>query len=131
MDKNQKIAVAVIAIIAIVAAWQLGKSPVNEPTQNQEQTEEENGSVINGEEQQENNNTSTESDNENQGEENMWEGKLEASDNTAKGNYKLTSGTHVIYIKTSRDYSSLVGKDVKVSYQGSLESFSLQDITAK
>ena len=59
----------------------------------------------------------------------FWEGTLQKSTNDVKGNYTLTTKDHLIYLKTSRDFDSLVGKKVKVTYQGTLESFMLGDIT--
>lgn len=60
-----------------------------------------------------------------------WQGTLELSDNAASGNYTIMVSGHKIYLKTNRDYSSLVGKQVNVSYTGSLTSFVLNDITAQ
>ncbi len=56
------------------------------------------------------------------------EGRLENSDNLVQGNYKLMSALSRIYIKTSRDFSSLVGSDVLVTIDGSTESFTLLNI---
>jgi hypothetical protein len=60
-----------------------------------------------------------------------WQSTLELTDNTASGNYFITISGHKIYLRTSRDYSSLVGKQVNVSYTGDLTSFTLNDITAQ
>jgi hypothetical protein len=60
-----------------------------------------------------------------------WQGTLEKSDNTAIGSYMIMVSGHKIYLKTSRDFSTLVGKPVNVSYTGSLTNFSLDDITAQ
>ena len=59
----------------------------------------------------------------------VWLGKLMASDSPSKGNLMLVTKDRTIYIKTSRDFSSLVGKNVRVSYEGSYQSFALGDIT--
>ena len=59
------------------------------------------------------------------------EGTLQNSDNSAKGNLMLVTPTHILYINTSRDFNSLVGKKVNVTYQGNLQSFKLGDITAE
>ena len=59
-----------------------------------------------------------------------WEGMLQKSDNTSKGNLMLVMSDHTVYLRTSRDYSSLIGKKVEVSYQGDLNSFSLENIVA-
>jgi hypothetical protein len=60
-----------------------------------------------------------------------WQGALELSDNAASGNYTITVNGHKIYLKTGRDFSKLVGKEVNVSYTGSLTNFTLNDITAQ
>ena len=60
-----------------------------------------------------------------------WQGTLENSDSTAKGNLMLATPGHIIYLKTSRDFSALVGKKVTVSYNGTLASFTLETITAQ
>lgn len=57
-----------------------------------------------------------------------WQGTLKISDDTTKGNFVLVMPDHAIYIRTSRDYSELVGKEVTVSYTGTLENFILMDI---
>lgn len=62
---------------------------------------------------------------------NTWAGMLKASDNNAKGNLMLETGGRVVYLRTSRDFTQLVGKEVVVSYSGTLESFTLLDIKAK
>jgi hypothetical protein len=60
-----------------------------------------------------------------------WEGTLENSNNSAKGNLMLVTPAHTIYIRSGRDFSSLIGKKVNVTYQGTLDSFSLENITAE
>ncbi len=59
----------------------------------------------------------------------VWVGNLKASDTPSKGNLMLVTAERTIYIKTNRDYSSLVGKKVRVSYSGSWQNFVLGDIT--
>lgn len=61
----------------------------------------------------------------------FWDGTLKVSDNSQKGNLMLVTADHTVYIHTSRDFSSLIGKRVKVSYTGTLDSFSLGDITGE
>ncbi len=60
-----------------------------------------------------------------------WEGTLKASDNAKKGNLMLETKNQTIYIRTSRDFSSLIGKDVTVTYEGTAANFVLGDITLK
>jgi hypothetical protein len=59
---------------------------------------------------------------------NKWVGILNASDNKTKGQYFLKTEKTSIYIKTQRNYDSLVGKKVEVLYSGTAESFILGDI---
>ena len=56
------------------------------------------------------------------------EGLLELSDDSSRGNLMLITADAVIYINTSRDFSSLVGKKVVVSVDGNLENFTLLSI---
>ena len=57
-----------------------------------------------------------------------FEGTLWSSGDEGKGNLMLTNGDTVIYIRTSRDFSNLIGKYVIVSIDGTLESFTLLNI---
>lgn len=61
----------------------------------------------------------------------FWEGTLKVSDNSSKGNIMLVTSERNIYMHTSRDFSSLYGKEVKVTYDGTLKGFTLKDIVAK
>lgn len=60
-----------------------------------------------------------------------WQGTLEQSNDSAKGNLMLVTTGHTIYLNTSKDYSALVGKAVTVTYSGTLASFSLENIVAQ
>ncbi|MEX1064315.1 MAG: hypothetical protein WD898_01020 [Candidatus Paceibacterota bacterium] len=59
---------------------------------------------------------------------NTLEGTLRVSDDPSKGNLMLVTEESVVYITTSRDYSSLVGEEVVVSVDGTLENFTLLNI---
>lgn len=61
---------------------------------------------------------------------NVLEGSLKASNDPARGNLmlELLNSDQIIYLRTSRDFSSLVGKDVAVTIEGTMEKFSLIDI---
>lgn len=59
----------------------------------------------------------------------VWMGVLKTSNNPGSGNLMLVTKDRTIYIKTSRDYSALIGKNVRVSYEGTWQSFVLGDIT--
>ena len=58
-----------------------------------------------------------------------WQGTLKQSNDTSKGNLMLITDNGVVYIHSSRDFSSLIGKTVKVSYSGFWTNFKLIDIT--
>lgn len=59
---------------------------------------------------------------------NTLEGVLMFSDNLDKGNFKLVSGASGIYLKTARDFSTMVGLEVIISVSGTFEKFELIDI---
>jgi hypothetical protein len=50
-------------------------------------------------------------------------GVLRTSDNATRGNLMVESASGKIYIATVRDFSSLVGKEVTLNAQGSLNNF--------
>lgn len=56
------------------------------------------------------------------------EGILWASDNKDKGDLMLVNNYSTIYIKTARDFSSLIGKNVIISFNGTLDNFTLLNI---
>ena len=56
------------------------------------------------------------------------EGVLWLSDNETKGNLMLVTADTTIYVRTSRDFSGLVGRYVVASVDGTLENFSLLNI---
>lgn len=59
---------------------------------------------------------------------NTLEGALWTSDNAVKGNLMLTNNYATIYIKTARDFSNLVGKNVIVTVDGTIDIFTLLNI---
>jgi hypothetical protein len=59
---------------------------------------------------------------------NTLEGSLLNSDNEAKGNLMVITKDDKIYIKTSRDFSNLIGKRVIVSIKGTIDNFTLVNI---
>jgi hypothetical protein len=61
----------------------------------------------------------------------QMEGILKASDNSKKGNLMLVTASSTLYISSSRDFSNLLGKEVKVTYDGTTDDFRLGDIIAK
>jgi hypothetical protein len=64
---------------------------------------------------------------------NALEGELRVSTDKRRGNLMLlmNDSDRIIYLNTSRDFSALVGKQVSVSIEGSLDDFRLIDIKAK
>ena len=59
------------------------------------------------------------------------EGVLYKTDNPMRGNLKLESGNSDIYIRTSRDFSSLIGFQVLVVVSGTTDNFELIGIQPK
>lgn len=59
------------------------------------------------------------------------EGTLWVSNDQSKGNLMLQSKYALIYLKTSRDFNNLIGKNVLVSTEGTLENFTLLNIEEK
>lgn len=58
-------------------------------------------------------------------------GVLNKSDNLQKGNLMLETPGRNIYLHTSRDYTALLGREVTVSIEGTVQSFNLIEIKAK
>ncbi len=61
-------------------------------------------------------------------------GRLYASDNPSRGNLMLLIGpegstTMAIYINTQRDFASLVGRTVDVTYTGTTDHFTMESIS--
>lgn len=50
-------------------------------------------------------------------------GKLKTSDNLEKGNLMMASNRGAVYIKTSRDYSAWIDKEVTLNAEGDINSF--------
>jgi hypothetical protein len=60
---------------------------------------------------------------------NLLNGRLLLSNNKSRGNLMLeTRANSVFYISTSRDFSTLVGKWVKVTFEGDINQFKLVNI---
>ena len=60
-----------------------------------------------------------------------WQGTLKASNDPSKGNYTILVNGHTIYLKSSQDYSALIGTPVMVHYTGTMDSFKVNSISAK
>lgn len=61
----------------------------------------------------------------------IFAGKLQVSDNNAKGNYVIVSGTTTVYLKTAHDYSDWTGSDVILTATGTLENFTQAKLAKK
>lgn len=118
-NKASKYAPVVIIalIIAVIAGIQYFKnsSPVTQENPNKPGSE----------------NSQETSDANPQAEEGQLSGTLKISDNLKRGNLMLVTKDRVIYLFTSRDYSALVNKEVKIKINGTLENFRLIDILPK
>lgn len=62
---------------------------------------------------------------------NYLEGVLYKSEDESRGNLKLTSNIGDIYMRTSRDFGSLVGFQVLVLINGTPDKFELLDIQSR
>jgi hypothetical protein len=64
---------------------------------------------------------------------NGFVGELRVSSDKKRGNLMLMlkDSDRIIYLNTSRDFSSLIGKQVRVTIEGSLDDFRLIDIKAE
>ena len=118
MHKNTKQAYTALAIIIVIAGliWLFRSKPAAQT-----------GSMNAGNSQQNSQNPNPSPTPSNGS--GVWTGTLKASDRAAKGNIMLVTKDRSIYMRTSRDFSSMYGKKVDVSYQGSLQSFVLGNIT--
>lgn len=58
-------------------------------------------------------------------------GKLDKSDNSAKGNYTVTGSKTKVYLVSSQDYSAWIGSEVNLTAEGTLENFTGAVITKK
>ena len=70
-------------------------------------------------------------DNSNNASASILEGVLRYSDDPFRGNFKLVSQYSDIYIRTARDFSSLIGLEVLVKINGTLDKFELLDMEPK
>jgi len=112
--KRMWIGVTVVVVVAAAVWFSIGSKP-NED-KNTQQAE------------QNSNNSQTPTPTPSQTQGNGINGTLKASDNHARGNLMLVTDTQTIYIHTSRDFSALVGKNVTMTIDGPVTSFTLLDI---
>jgi len=110
MNKKFSFFIIALVIIAAVAIWMFSR-PTAEPAAELETGAKENQLAENSD---------------------YFEGLLQNSDDSARGNLMLVKNTgKKIYIDTARDFSSLEGREVIVRIDGTLESFILKDIESK
>lgn len=117
--KSKNILWAAVVVVAALAVWYFAKpskQASNPPGQNNGQT---------------NQNSNSAGQPATQVSGNTISGVLKASDTPSRGNLMLVTDTQTVYIHTSRDYSGLLGKQVTVTYDGTLINFKLLDISAK
>jgi len=124
----------VIAVVVIIAAivWfnNSGEPEEAQETGNNTQQQPSNNSNQSG-------NVDQNQDNENETDEEesdfTLEGTLQNSNDKNRGNLMLllTDSDRVVYFTTARDFSKLVGEEVVLTIDGTLDSFTLLDIEAK
>lgn len=111
MEKKNRIYIIITGVVAITLIW-LSQSNRNKMPKLE--------SFL-GRETEQNNTTDKKSVN-------ALEGTLWPSDNETKGNLMLVGKNATVYIRTSRDFSDLVGKYIIASINGTLENFTLLNI---
>lgn len=111
MEKKNRIYIIITGVVAITLIW-LSQSNRNKIPKLE--------SFL-GRETEQNNTTDKKSIN-------ALEGTLWPSDNKTKGNLMLVGKNATVYIRTSRDFSDLVGKYIIASINGTLENFTLLNI---
>lgn len=120
--KNPRVQAGLGLIVVILLGWWLAKTPAKNG-QNPTQSD-------NNQQSQQSETPKTETKTATDVSAN-WEGTLKLSDNPQKGNLMLLTADKKIYIHTSRDFSSLLDKQVVVTYEGTSDAFRLGDITEK
>jgi len=110
MDKKNRIYIVITGIVAITLIWLSQSNKSREPELES----------LSGENFIKNSNVGQPVD--------TLEGVLWLSDNETKGNLMLVTADTTTYIRTSRDFSGLVGRHVVVSVNGTLENFTLLNI---
>lgn len=131
-QKNRGLLIAgvIIIILIIISATRSSDNNTNSPVeQGQEQMQEQDGTSMLNEGETKNDNTSTSNSSTNG--QLVREGTLLVSDDSKQGNYMVRTSNSIFYIKTSRDFSSLVNKEVTMTAKGTVEMFSLVDIVAR
>lgn len=61
----------------------------------------------------------------------QYEGTLKKTDDVERGNLMLVMPNRVLYINTTRDFDSLIGKEVVMKIEGDFQNFRLISIQAK
>lgn len=117
------IAVLIIVILVALYAWpktrrNIGEQIANTPVQTDTKTAEPKA----------NNTADTDENLSGTPGEIKYQGTLNKSDNLSKGTLMITTASHALYMRTSRDYSGLIGKTVVITGTGDLNKFTLKDI---
>jgi hypothetical protein len=126
----KKLIIVVLVLIIGWFAWNIfskdGETPYWEKPANNE-TKKTNSSSNS---QTDNDSDSADSDEQPESTENVWYGRLEKSSSPSRGNLQLMMDDEdrIVYITTSRDFSALIGKDVKVTVEGTFSDFTLINI---
>jgi|GEM_PF-2174879 len=127
-QKNRNyIIAAVIVIVAIILIVSQRKSDDNQDTrgdQDTEQTAGDNGETMDGDKDGDEDKADGESAMDSADAGNVAAtGTLKISDNASKGNLMVDSNRGKIYIKTARDFTNLLDKQVTLQADGKLDSF--------
>ncbi len=121
INKNTQYLIGGVAVLIIAGLFLFKSSPVNNSGRQNEQNKEETDQTQNKDESTFQEETKLKT----------LEGTLQISDDLRQGNLMLETTDKKIYIFTSRDYSELFGREVKVEIKGTPDNFTLIDITKK
>jgi len=125
---KQKFLLPVILIVAAIGVyWYFGMKEPGQTQQEQSKNQQPTKQIQQSQETPEDETTKVEEV------PNALEGELKISNDKKRGNYMLllNDSDRIIYLNTGRDYSDLVGKQVSVAIEGSLDDFRLVDIKVK
>jgi hypothetical protein len=113
---NKKVFFGIVVIAVVVIAWFAMSKKAPQSTNNTNTSQ--------------NSSNSNSSNNAQAAEEtgNVLTGTLRTSNNKSRGNLMLVTDKQTIFISTSRDFGVLIGKSVKVTFEGDLNNFKLLTI---
>jgi hypothetical protein len=127
---NKILTILVVILLVVAGVWYFRNDDTSQTPGPQEQEQDQNGS---------NQSEDSSQDDTPSGDiiteeiPNGLKGQLQVSNDKRRGNLMLLldDSDRIIYLNTSRDFSSLIGKEVVVSIEGSLDDFRLLDIQAQ